>query len=273
MAFELSTYLKRIGNPQTAVSIDGLANLQIAHMRHIPFENIDVLLDQIPGLDDESIWQKLVVDQRGGYCFEQNALFSRALAALGFEARAILGRVRLGAAQGGARTHRAAIVTLNGTKYLSDVGFGGPGPRGPVRLDQQDPQHIDGETFRVRQDETTGETVLERLNDADWFALYGFDQTLTTPEDFVAANFFCAKWPESPFTKYLMMTISHADTRVTLFNRLAKYTRDGAVKEVEITSQSQLQNILTKDFRITINDTQAQTLWAHIKDAPNHRPG
>ena len=43
------------------------------------------------------MFQKLVHNRRGGYCFEQNQLFLRALTALGFDTRPLLARVVLGA--------------------------------------------------------------------------------------------------------------------------------------------------------------------------------
>ena len=49
-------------------------------------------------LDLASLWKKLVIDQRGGYCFEQNTLFAAVLEAIGFPVRRLAARVRMGAA-------------------------------------------------------------------------------------------------------------------------------------------------------------------------------
>ena len=62
--------------------------------RSIPFENLDVLLGRPISLEPEALFQKLVVERRGGYCFEQNLLFKAALEALGYEVEPHLARVR-----------------------------------------------------------------------------------------------------------------------------------------------------------------------------------
>jgi N-hydroxyarylamine O-acetyltransferase len=142
MTFDLSLYLKRLGLAAVPPGLDGLAALQAAQMRAIPFEAIDPLLGVVPDLAPGAIWAKLVLGGRGGYCLEQNALLGFALDALGHDATPVLGRVRLGAPEGGPRAHHAWIVTLPDGAYLVDAGFGGPGPAGPVRIDTAAEQRI-----------------------------------------------------------------------------------------------------------------------------------
>jgi N-hydroxyarylamine O-acetyltransferase len=69
--------------------------LILAHTIAIPFENVDVLRAIPISLVDDAIWEKLVVQKRGGYCFEQNGLLLRVLAAWGFQVTALSGRVRV----------------------------------------------------------------------------------------------------------------------------------------------------------------------------------
>ncbi|PKP70283.1 MAG: hypothetical protein CVT82_07200 [Alphaproteobacteria bacterium HGW-Alphaproteobacteria-4] len=65
------------------------------------------LAGRLPGLAPHAVWRKSVLERRGGYCLELNALLGYALTALGFRAEPVLGRVRMGAAVGGPRTHLA----------------------------------------------------------------------------------------------------------------------------------------------------------------------
>lgn len=53
-------------------------------MRHIPFENLDILLGMPIRLDLQGVQLKLVDTRRGGYCFEHVTLFAAVLEALGF---------------------------------------------------------------------------------------------------------------------------------------------------------------------------------------------
>ncbi|MFM5949528.1 MAG: arylamine N-acetyltransferase family protein [Novosphingobium sp.] len=123
---ELDAYLDRIGvaAPQAA----DLATLTVLHRAHvlaIPFENLDVQLGKPPGLDPQAAFAKLVTRRRGGWCYEQNGLFGRALMALGFEVtrlsagvmRALRGEFSMG-------SHLALKVRINDADYLADVGFG-----------------------------------------------------------------------------------------------------------------------------------------------------
>jgi N-hydroxyarylamine O-acetyltransferase len=72
---DLDAYFARIAHagPRTA-TLATLTALQAAHARHIPFENLDVLLGRPIPLEPAALEAKLVRAGRGDYCFEQNAL-------------------------------------------------------------------------------------------------------------------------------------------------------------------------------------------------------
>ena len=92
--FSADGYFARIGwsGPLTP-TLDTLAGLLRAHMARIPFENLDVLLGRDITLDLDSLYDKLVVARRGGYCFEQTTLLSAALSHAGFQPVAHAARV------------------------------------------------------------------------------------------------------------------------------------------------------------------------------------
>ena len=67
---DLNTYAARIGYKGAfAPILDTLRGLHLCHATGIPFENVDVLLGRPVRLDADSLWRKLVLDRRGGYCF------------------------------------------------------------------------------------------------------------------------------------------------------------------------------------------------------------
>src|SRR6516164_7620350 len=93
---DLPAYLDRVEYtgpcaPTTAV----LQALHLAHVTHIPFENLDIQLGRPIRLDLESLQAKLVRARRGGYCFEHNTLFAAVLERLGFGVTRLAARVRL----------------------------------------------------------------------------------------------------------------------------------------------------------------------------------
>ncbi|MDP0953194.1 arylamine N-acetyltransferase, partial [Klebsiella pneumoniae] len=81
----------------------------------------------------------MLLDGRGGYCYELNQMFLTLLQELGFDARGITGRVVMGGPADAhtARTHRLSLVTLDGARYITDVGFGGMVPSTPLLLDSE----------------------------------------------------------------------------------------------------------------------------------------
>ncbi|MCL6707546.1 arylamine N-acetyltransferase [Pseudomonas sp. R2.Fl] len=259
-------YLRRIRLSDGAIepTVEGLGRLQAAQMRSIAFENIDVFLGQVPDLGEAALWNRLVLGRRGGYCLELNGLFARALAAQGFQAVEILGRVRMGAASGGPRVHHALVVDIAGEEWLADTGFGGPGPVGPVSLSRGGPQVIGGDTFRVRKDGSTGEHVLERLNGDEWFSLYGFDRVPVTAPDFAAANVVCARWELSPFPNHLMMTIATPEGRVSVFDRSVRRVLGGRPESREIGSLSELLTLFVDVFGLDVEPGVAEAVWRRL---------
>src|SRR4029434_8767102 len=95
--------------------------------------NLDILLGRPIKLDVESLERKLIDGRRGGYCFEQNLLFSAVLEQLGFKVTRLMARVRYRTTALLPRTHMAVLVDLaDGKKWIADVGFGADGLLLPV---------------------------------------------------------------------------------------------------------------------------------------------
>lgn len=147
-ADELNQYLDRIGlsedekcklSPQ-----DLLHRIQELHAVSIPFENLQVILPNTNPLSVSfpSIFKKLVIDKRGGYCFEHSTLLYYILRSLSFRVEIQAARVILSTDPpkdlNESLTHVFLIVSHNSFQkdqnYLVDVGFGGFGPSQPLLL-------------------------------------------------------------------------------------------------------------------------------------------
>ena len=125
-----STYLARIGwegdAPVTRKTLDGLV---YAHQCRVPFETADlVALGETPSLEMSDLYQKIVVDRHGGFCFELNKMFELLLRSVGFEVRPCLSRAVRGREGRMPINHRGTLVSLDGELLSVDVGFGGPLP-------------------------------------------------------------------------------------------------------------------------------------------------
>lgn len=147
---QVQGYLKRL-DWQGELRADKacLDRLIYLHQCAVPFEDLDIMAGRLPvKLDRDSLYEKIVVKKRGGFCFELNGLFVLLLRAVGFEARSCICRVAANRTDLGALTHEAVLVKLDGKRYLCDVGLGGPMAPFAVELSEER-QTVFGETYWI----------------------------------------------------------------------------------------------------------------------------
>ena len=198
----LTLYLQRLGfETPPAPTLETLRLLQLRHTGVFPFENLATLPGEPVLIDLPSIEEKVLHGGRGGYCYELNNLFLALLQALGFDARGISGRVVMGQPEGSwtARTHRLSLVTLDGVRYISDVGFGGMVPTAPLLLDTDDEQPTPHEPYRIEQH--ADGYILRAKVAGEWRAMYMFDLQRQEDIDYAIGNWYVSTHPESPFTQ------------------------------------------------------------------------
>ena len=122
---QLQAYLDRVGFRGTPrVDFATLAALHRGHLLQIPYENLDVQLRRPVGFGIDAIFAKVVMQRRGGWCYEMNGLLGWALTSIGFKVTRMaggVGRAQLGNAAIG--NHLVLRVDLD-RPYLADVGFG-----------------------------------------------------------------------------------------------------------------------------------------------------
>ncbi|MBI4933186.1 MAG: arylamine N-acetyltransferase [Actinobacteria bacterium] len=125
--FSAAAYLRRLDLPSQVgpPSLDLLAALQLAHLIHVPFENLHVYHHRGPLTDADGSVHKIVDLERGGWCFEVNGAFATLLRGLGFVVDHVSCQVWEGDEGWGPEfDHLATIVHLDGERFFVDVGFG-----------------------------------------------------------------------------------------------------------------------------------------------------
>lgn len=224
-ALDLGAYLTRLGVPApTAPTLAALRALHTAHVRAIPFENLDVVLGAHPGLALPAVAAKLVGRHRGGYCFEHAPLFAAAAERLGFAVRRRLARTR---PQGpGLRTHMMLVVTAEGGEHLADVGFGACLWE-PMPL--VDGAEVDQAGWPHRLvDLGGGRWLLLRRTEEGWTAQYEFEDVPTRPTDFDIAHHYTSTHPRSPFVgKAVVQRLSEGLSRRLVGRELTVEHADG----------------------------------------------
>jgi N-hydroxyarylamine O-acetyltransferase len=217
-ALDLDGYLARIAyhGPRRATRAV-LEALHAHHVAAIPFENADVRLGRPIRLELAALEEKLVRARRGGYCFEQNALFAAVLGALGFEVEMLEARVRpAGAAAVLPRTHMVLAVRLGAGRWLADVGFGGDGPLLPVPWSGALSRQTVG-AYRLERDGPL--RVLRLRRHRAWEDLYAFGPEPALPVDYAVANHFTSTHASSPFVRVLTVQLSTPEARHVLRGR------------------------------------------------------
>jgi N-hydroxyarylamine O-acetyltransferase len=69
---DIQAYLVRINyDGPIGLNFATLSGLHRAHMLAVPFENLDIVPLQRPiQLNEQALWDKIVVNKRGGFCYE-----------------------------------------------------------------------------------------------------------------------------------------------------------------------------------------------------------
>lgn len=250
----IKAYLERINyHGRTDVSVETLHALHAAHTLNIPFENLDVYLGRYIFLDQDSLYRKIIVKKRGGYCFEMNGLFSLVLKALGFKVTDLLARGTRDGINYHAKTHQALLVEVAGQKWICDVGYGNDGIMTPLLLEIGLEQEQPAYTYRFGWHEKYG-YVLQRKEGDRFIPMYAFTLEECIYDDFVMSNHYTCTFPESFFTMVRFCTIPTTDGRVTLFNNTFKILKNGRVTERVLASEEEFKEILREYFKLDYDD-------------------
>ncbi|MFE6864307.1 arylamine N-acetyltransferase [Nocardia sp. NPDC057668] len=201
---DLEAYLARIGYAgERTPTLATLRALVHAHTTSLPFENLEILLGRGVPLDVPALQDKMIRRRRGGYCYENVGLFAAALERLGFEFTGLAGRVSMGASGLRPATHALLLVTLDGERWLCDVGFGA-GPLAPVPLVQSPGEFALG-AWRFRLERGAGPLggelwTLYQFGRDGWVDRYSFTLDPQYRIDSAVGNHFVSTSPRSPFT-------------------------------------------------------------------------
>jgi N-hydroxyarylamine O-acetyltransferase len=244
---DLDAYLARIDLPGThAPTLATLRSLHLAHVTHIPFENLDILLGLPIRIDLDSVQAKLVAGRRGGYCFEQNTLFASALRAIGFEVTLLAARVRMGATRVLPRTHMVLKVTAEGADWLADVGFGAAGLLFPVRFGESPEATQFAWSYRLARSE--GAWVLQSLRERIWSDLYAFTLEPQLAVDFEVANHYVSTHPQSRFVRRLTVQQVTPEERYALVDRELAIERPAGIEHRSFADDDALLELLEGTF-------------------------
>lgn len=253
---DLAAYLKRIGfKGEPRADHSTLSALVAAHTASIPFENLNPFLGLPVDLAPRALLAKLVDQNRGGYCFEQNGLLGHVLETIGFRFTGLGARVLWRQSEDAltARTHKLLLVHLQDGPVLADVGFGGAVCTGLLDLVQDKPQETPHERFRLLQED--GEWRQQIEIDGEWRSTYRFDLTPQLPVDYELGNWWTSANPASHFTFSLIAARSPPGRRLALRNfNYSVHSSRGPTEHRQLRHPEDVCDVLEHDFELALPD-------------------
>jgi N-hydroxyarylamine O-acetyltransferase len=256
---DLGMALERIGLRREEVaspSAESLRKLMDAYAMSVPFENLDIY-DYKRQIDFclPHLFEKIVVNRRGGYCYEMNSFFTGILESLGYSCSSVTARILAGRPVLTPVAHRTTIVTLGDEQYLCDVGFGGAGcAEGPVSLNEGGIQEIAGRRFSIRrhEGEVFGDMTLVQHNDEGEADFYTFYKRPHSPLEFIALNYSMYTNPASLFSLNRVVRLRTPTGVKVIDNKTYRQVINGEVIEEEIATNKRLYEILTGEFNMIV---------------------
>lgn len=265
---QVREYLKRIGfdaehatDELPKPSLELLDRLIELHQLNVPFEDLDPYKLKRPvSLNINDLYQKIVANQRGGYCFELNKLFELLLKTLGFDVWPSIGRNVRGSSGDIHDTlspimHRSEIVRIDGKLHGVDVGYGGPMPARSFPLGDGARIESYGQLFEVRKLDSAWWQIAYRKNgDAEAAAFLPVVNFMDSPAqegDFELMSHWCCTHPSSPFLGNLICNRRLPDGNIYLRNTTLTRTIDGKKTVAEL-KEDQIPQVLKEEFGIEL---------------------
>jgi N-hydroxyarylamine O-acetyltransferase len=248
---DVSKYLQRIKfSDSRLVDDQTLKRIHQHHVMWVPFENLDIHYKRPFDLNPSNIYNKVVNNVRGGFCYELNYLFSILLDSLGFSTRIISAKVIDPSGNPGPPFDHMCIHVKTDKEYIADVGFGDLFLH-PLELRggiQDDGRNY----FRIEPDQNDEYGLFMSYDGSNFQKKYIFNLNEVPPGSFDEPCVDKQTNPESYFVKNTICTRATESGRITLFNDRLIRRNLGDKNEISILSDIDLRVQLRKHFEIEI---------------------
>ncbi|MFE9806094.1 arylamine N-acetyltransferase [Streptomyces sp. NPDC005548] len=263
---QADAYLRRIGAQHPAwPTSDVLRELQLRHLRTVPFENLSIHLGEEIVLDEKRLLDKLVGARRGGFCYELNGAFGALLSSLGFDVTLLAARVYGDDGKPGIPYDHLAlrVRTVDGGDWITDVGFGAHshyplafGERG----EQRDPAGVFG-VVESGPDAAGVRGAGDGRESKDLDVVMGgkrqyrLEMRPRVLEDFVVGAWWHSTSSLSNFSRSLVCSrVTKDGGRITLSGRKFTVTApDGAKEVAEVATDEEVLAVYRERFGIELD--------------------
>ena len=249
---QLEAYLERIGFPcEPTLDSVGLVALQVAHLSHIPFDNMDSVLDQgVADLSVDHLFEKMVEKRRGGICYEQNSFFGYVLETIGFKVRHMSSHGDYPNAQ--EFDHMFLLVDIPGEEdsWICDVGFGFNSHE-PIRFIEGEWQSDGRDQIRVDLQDDGRYHLTRRIASGEEAPMYSFLPKDHAVEEYLPRFRHFLFDEDSSFRKGPSVSIDQEEGRKLLTQHHLSYREKGEDISLEIPEDRWYQ-VLEEEFGISV---------------------
>lgn len=248
----IESYLTRVGYADIVKpDVQTLHRLQEAHLLAVPFENLDIGLKRPIQLDPESLWDKIVVQRRGGFCYEVNGLFAWLLKEVGFNVTYLNARDyhEDDDTFGIDFDHLTLLVRVpnDSTRWLVDVGWGDTFTQ-PLDIDNTEWHEQRLRAYRL-EPFRDGYQLWQRGYTGKIERQYYFDLTPHQfPAEYEAACLYHQTSPQSIFTRNRIISRLTENGRISLDGGHLIITTNGQREERAFDNEDEFHNLLYEHF-------------------------
>ncbi|XP_078080549.1 arylamine N-acetyltransferase 2-like [Mustelus asterias] len=274
----LSEYFTRIGysGPDNKPDLETLSKLLEKHITSIPYDNLGMHCGETIILDMETIFDKLVRNNRGGCCIEHNGLFHWVLKEMGYNVKIVAARLYKPPNEKyeSYPSHAFLWVTMDTKNYVTDVGFlTSYQMRQPLELVSGKEQTQLPGTYRLTEDNSIWYLdKLERklhiegqsnvnpspMNQLAYQKVLCFNQKPCTLEDFEEKINYLLTSPRSFFTNMSFACFQTANgfksLKGTTYSEEIFKGKDGIDLRISRTlTDTELQSVIKETFNLTLD--------------------
>lgn len=248
---DVSAYLQRIAytGPITPTA-ETLRALHVAHLRAVPFENLSIHSGEPIVLNDEALFEKIVLRRRGGFCYELNGLFACLLRTLGFDVTMLSAGVMSASGEFGPEFDHMTLLVRLDEPWLADVGFGDSFVE-PLRLRSGD-WHPEGMDRWCLVTDDQYWILVRAAGDDDPVPKYRFTLTPHVYADYAGMCAYHQTSPESPFTRQRVCTIATPEGRLTVAGMRLLITRGSSKEERAVAGEDERLTLQRDIFGIEL---------------------
>lgn len=249
---DITAYLIRMAyEGELGLDLPSLVQLHRSHVLSIPFEDLDIHLKRTIDLDLNAIFQKVVNNNRGGFCYELNYLFYALLSELGFDCKMVSARIYNEAGELGPEFDHMSIIVRLQEEYLLDVGYGDLFIE-PLPIKDNITCQDWFKTYRIQKLDAENYLLSESRDGREFKNRYQFSTMARRIEEFYDQCQFKQYDPASYFVQHKICTLPTTTGRKTILDNRYILRSDKYRKEYPIYTESDFFQILKEDFQMDL---------------------